>query len=295
MPHNFRIARTWRIAMRIASGLAVGFCLLVGIPISAGDTKTGRKPLALDIEKKIDAEADALLALYKHIHAYPELAFQEEQTAARLAKELRSVGLTVTEKVGGTGVVGVLKNGNGPTIMVRADMDALPIVEDTGLAYASKLRTRDREGLDVGVMHACGHDMNVTCLVGTARVLASLKERWHGTLILIGQPAEEIGAGAQAMLEDGLLKRFPRPDFALALHCDGRYPTGHVNYREGQMQAHVDSVDILVKGKGGHGAAPHATIDPIVIAAHIVLDLQTIVSRGRNPLEPAVVTVGSIH
>jgi hippurate hydrolase len=174
-------------------------------------------------------------------------------------------------------------------------MDALPIIEDTGVPYASKMRVRDRDGLDVGVMHACGHDMNVTCLVGVARVLASMKERWNGTLMLIGQPAEEIGAGAKAMLEDGLLTKFPRPDFALALHCDGRYPTGHVNYREGQMQANVDSVDIVVKGRGGHGAAPHTTIDPIVIAARIVLDLQTIVSRERNPLEPAVVTVGSIH
>src|SRR5439155_14950273 len=209
--------------------------------------------------------------------------------------ELRNLGFTVTEKVGGTGVVGVLKNGAGPTIMIRADMDALPIVEDTGLAYASKLRTRDQDGLDVGVMHACGHDMNVACLVGVARVMASMKERWQGTLVLIGQPAEEIGAGAKAMLEDGLLKRFPRPDFALALHCDGRYPAGHVNYREGQMQANVDSVDIVVKGKAGHGAAPHATIDPIVLAARIIIDLQTIVSRERNPLEPAVVTVGAIH
>jgi len=247
------------------------------------------------IAKRIDAEAESLLSLYKHIHAHPELAFQEEQTAARLAKELRAVGFEVTTKVGVTGVVGVLKNGVGPKILVRADMDALPIIEDTGLPYLSKVRTRDADGLDVGVMHACGHDLNVACLVGTARILASLKDRWNGTLILIGQPAEEIGAGAKAMLEDGLLKRFPRPDFALALHCDGRYPAGHVNYREGQMQANVDSVDILVKGKGGHGAAPHATIDPIVIAARIVLDLQTIVSRERNPLEPAVVTVGAIH
>lgn len=255
----------------------------------------GRMPDIARINKALDAEADSLLALYKQIHAYPELAFQEEQTAARLAKELRAAGFVVTEKIGVTGVVGVLKNGDGPVILVRADMDALPIVEDTKLPYASKLRTRDRDGLDVGIMHACGHDMNVTCLVGTARTLTAMKDRWKGTLIFIGQPAEEIGAGARAMLEAGLLAKFPRPDFALALHCDGRYPAGHVNYREGQMQANVDSVDILVKGKGGHGAAPHATIDPIVIAARIVLDLQTIVSRERNPLEPAVVTVGAIH
>jgi hippurate hydrolase len=247
------------------------------------------------ILKTISVEHESLLALYKQIHAHPELAFQEEQTAARLSKELRQAGFTVTEKVGGTGVVGVLKNGDGPTIMVRADMDALPIIEQTGVPYASKVRTRDKDGLDVGVMHACGHDMNVASLVGTARVMSAIKDRWKGTLILIGQPAEEIGAGARAMLEDGFLKRFPRPDFALALHCDGRFATGHVNYREGQMQANVDSVDIIVNGKGGHGAAPHTTIDPIVIAARIVLDLQTIVSRERNPLEPAVVTVGAIH
>lgn len=268
--------------------------LVIGLTF-ASSAPGQRKPLVALVEKRIDAEAESLLALYKHIHAYPELAFQEEKTAARLAKELRTVGFTVTEKVGVTGAVGVFKNGDGPTIMVRADMDALPIVEDTGLPYASKMRTRDKDGLDVGIMHACGHDMNVTCLVGVARVLTSIKDRWKGTLILIGQPAEEIGAGARAMLEDGLLKRFPRPDYALALHCDGRYPAGHVNYREGQLQANVDSVDIIVKGKGGHGAAPQATIDPIVIAARIVLDLQTIVSRERNPLEPAVVTVGAIH
>lgn len=264
-------------------------------PINAQDQKATREKNVEQIKKKIDVEAESLLVLYKQIHAYPELAFQEEQTAARLTKELNNLGFKVTQKVGGTGVVGVMKNGDGPTIMIRADMDALPIIEDTKLPYASKVRTRDRDGLEVGVMHACGHDMNVTCLIGTARVLTAMKDRWQGTLVLIGQPAEEIGAGAKAMLEDGLLTRFPRPDFALALHCDGRYPAGHLNYREGQLQANVDSVDIVVKGKGGHGAAPHATIDPIVIAARIVLDLQTIVSRERNPLEPAVVTVGAIH
>jgi amidohydrolase len=275
--------------------LVLTLSFLVPSAAPAQGAKSARKPDITRIQKTIDAEADSLLAFYKQIHAYPELAFQEEQTAARLAKELRKAGFAVTEKIGGTGIVGVLKNGSGPTIMVRADMDALPIIEDTGVPYASKMRVRDRDGLDVGVMHACGHDMNVACLVGTARVMAAMKDRWKGTLILIGQPAEEIGAGAKAMLEDGLLTKFPRPDFALALHCDGRYPTGHVNYREGQMQANVDSVDIIVRGKGGHGAAPHATIDPIVLAARIILDLQTIVSRERNPLEPAVVTVGAIH
>ena len=270
-------------------------CILIPVEAVAQNAGPDRAPQVALIQKKLDTEIGSLLALYKDIHANPELAFQEERTSAKLAKELRQAGFTVTEKIGGTGVVGVFKNGDGPTILVRADMDALPIVEGTKLAYASKLRMRDKDGLDVGVMHACGHDMNVACLVGTARVMTAMKDRWKGTLVFIGQPAEEIGAGAKAMLDAGLLQKFPRPDFALALHCDGRYPTGHVNYREGQMQANVDSVDIIVKGKGGHGAAPHATIDPIVIAARIVIDLQTIVSRERNPLEPAVVTVGAIH
>lgn len=271
-------------------------CIVI-LPVQAlaQDAGSARKPHVAFIQNKLDAEIDSLLALYKDIHANPELAFQEQRTSAKLAKELRHTGFVVTEKFGITGVVGTFKNGDGPTLLIRADMDALPIVELTGVGYASKVRTRDKDGLDVGVMHACGHDMNVACLVGTARILTAMKDRWKGTLVFIGQPAEEIGAGARAMLEAGLLQKFPRPDFALALHCDGRYPAGHVNYREGQMQANVDSVDILVKGMGGHGAAPHSTIDPIVIAARIVLDLQTIVSRERNPLEPAVVTVGAIH
>lgn len=271
---------------------------LVGLVVAFAASSTAQQPARpqpADLKKRIAADYERLDALYKHIHANPELSLQEEKTAARLAKELKEVGFDVTEKVGGTGVVGVLKNGPGPTVLVRADMDALPIVEETGLLYASKVRARDKSGADVGVMHACGHDVNVTCLVGTARQLAAMKDKWSGTLIFIGQPAEEIGSGARMMIEDGLFKRFPRPDYALALHCDGRYAHGLVNYREGQLQANVDSVDILVKGKGGHGAAPHTTIDPVVIAARIVLDLQTISSRERDPLEPVVVTVGSIH
>jgi amidohydrolase len=248
-----------------------------------------------DIVRRLNDETPALVALYKHLHAHPELAMQEEKTAARLAKEMRAAGFDVAEKVGGTGVVAVLKNGAGPTILVRADMDGLPIEEQTGLPYASKERVRDRDGLDVGVMHACGHDVNVTCLVGTARVLAGMKDRWKGTLVFIGQPAEETGQGAKAMLDAGLFEKFPRPDYGLALHCDARYPHGHVNYRVGQLQANVDSVDITVRGRGGHGAAPQTTIDPVVLAARMVLDLQTLVSRERDPFEPVVVTVGSIH
>ncbi len=247
------------------------------------------------IKEMIDSEYASLEALYKQLHANPELSLQEVATSARVAKELAALGFEVTSKVGGTGVVAILKNGDGPTVLVRADMDALPIIETTGLPFASKVRLRDKDGFDVGAMHACGHDMHVTCLIGTARVLASMKDQWKGTLIFIGQPAEEIGAGLRNMLNDGLFKRFPRPDYCLGLHCDARKPHGHVSYAEGLLCANVDSVDITVLGKGGHGSAPHTTIDPVVIAARIVLDLQTLVSRETQPGEPAVVTVGAIH
>jgi hippurate hydrolase len=248
-----------------------------------------------DIAKLVAADLDRLMALYKHLHSNPELSLQEEKTAARLAKELQELGFDVTTKVGGHGIVAILKNGDGPTVLVRTDMDALPVVERTELTYASKVRALDRTHNDVGVMHACGHDMHMTCWCGTAKVLAGMKGRWRGTLIFIGQPAEEIGAGARMMLADGLFKRFPKPDYCLALHCDGAQPHGHVAYTEGLALANVDSVDIIVKGKSGHGAAPQTTIDPVVIAARIVLDLQTIVSREITPTDPAVVTVGSIH
>jgi hippurate hydrolase len=265
---------------------------------AAQDKPANKRPRSLNVDavrRSLDSEETSLVLLYKHLHAHPELALQEVKTAARLAKELRQAGFTVTEKFGGTGVVAVLKNGAGPTVLVRADMDGLPIEERTDLAYASKERVRDRDGQDVGVMHACGHDVNMTCLVGTARALAGMKDHWQGTLLFIGQPAEETGQGAKAMLEAGLFEKFPRPDYGLALHCDSRYPHGHVNYRVGQLQANVDSVDILVRGRGGHGAAPHTTIDPVVLAARMVLDLQTLVSRERDPFEPVVITVGSIH
>jgi hippurate hydrolase len=247
------------------------------------------------IKDLISSQYGELEVLYKHFHTHPELSLQEEHTAARLAQELKAIGFEVTPKVGGYGLVAVLKNGSGPTVLVRTDMDALPVVEQTGLPYASKLRARDRYGNDVGVMHACGHDMHMTCWVGTARVLASLKDHWHGTLVFIGQPAEEIGQGARLMLSAGLFKRFPKPDYCLALHCDARSAHGHVSYTEGLALANVDSVDIVVHGKAGHGAAPHTTVDPIVLAARMILDLQTIVSRETNPTDPVVVTVGSIH
>jgi amidohydrolase len=256
---------------------------------------TSPKDSVPEIQRRIALSYGSLESLYKHFHTHPELSLQEVQTGARLAQELREIGFEVTTNVGGHGVVAVLKNGEGPTVLVRTDMDALPVVEQTGLPYASKVRTRDKNGNDVGVMHACGHDMHMTCWVGTARVLAGMKDRWQGTLLFIAQPAEEIGAGARMMLEDGLFKRFPRPDYCLALHCDPRSAHGHVTYTDGLATANVDSVDITVRGKGGHGSAPHMGIDPIVIAARLILDLQTIVSRETDPTDPAVVTVGSIH
>ena len=238
---------------------------------------------------------DELVGLYKELHQAPELSLHEEKTAARLADELRAVGATVTTGVGGHGVVGVLENGDGKVLLLRTDMDALPVAEQTGLPYASKVRTTDARGATVGVMHACGHDLHMTNLIGVARYLASHRDAWSGTVVFIGQPAEELGAGAQAMLNDGLFARFPRPDFAVALHVAAEVPTGQVEYRPGYALANVDSVDITVKGRGGHGASPESTIDPIVIAAKLVLDLQTIVSREVKPIHPAVVTVGSIQ
>ncbi len=277
-------------------------CAALMAMLVIGDRSVAAEPAAVELKslaeqarKKIEQDYADLEAIYQHLHAHPELSLQEEKTATRLTKELRELGFSVTEKVGGHGIVGVLKNGDGPVVMVRTDMDALPVVEQTGLPYASKVRVRDAEGKEVGVMHACGHDIHMTCWVGAARVLAAMKDKWKGTLVFIGQPAEERGIGAKAMLEDGLFTRFPKPDFALALHCDGTAAHGTVGYTEGMALANVDTVDITVKGRGGHGSAPHTTIDPVVIAARIVLDLQTIVSREIDPLDSAVVTVGAIH
>ena len=234
----------------------------------------------------IKKEYTTLETLYQDLHSQPELSLKEEKTSARIAKELGQIGLEVTQSVGGFGVVALLKNGKGPAVLVRADMDALPIIEETGLAFASKT---------VGIAHACGHDVHMTCLIGTARVLNQIKEKWKGTLVFIAQPAEEKGQGAQAMLDDGLFTRFPKPDYALALHVDSQLPTGKIGYRRGYAFANVDSVDITIYGRGGHGAYPHLTIDPIVIASEVVLALQTITSRELKPYETAVVTVGSIH
>jgi hippurate hydrolase len=293
-PMKVRLSWTWLLI----SFAALAIEALVPAPSRSTEQRddgSAQVEPAREIQSRIGQHYAQLESLYKHLHSHPELSLQEEQTAARLAQEMRETGFEVTTKVGGHGIVAICRNGKGPTVLVRTDMDALPVVEKTDVAYASKVRMRDKNGNDVGVMHACGHDMHMTCWVGTARVLAGMKDRWQGTLVFIGQPAEEIGAGARMMLADGLFERFPKPDYCLALHCDSRSAYGHVTYTEGLALANVDSVDILVRGKSGHGASPHMTVDPIVIAARIILDLQTIVSRETNPTDPAVVTVGSIH
>lgn len=237
----------------------------------------------------------SLVELYRDLHQHPELSLREKETSARMAKELQDLGIKVTQNVGGFGVVGILENGPGKTLLLRSDMDALPVAEQTNLPYASKVRTEDARGAVVGVMHACGHDLHMANLIGVARYLAANRSAWSGTVIFVFQPAEEIGGGADAMIRDGIFSRFPRPDFAVALHDSADLPTGEVDYLAGFALANVDSVDIVVKGRGGHGASPESTVDPIVIAAKLVLDLQTIVSREIKPIEPAVVTVGSIH
>ncbi len=247
------------------------------------------------LETWLDENLASVVALYKELHQTPELSFQEEQTSARLAAELRDSGCEVTERVGGFGVVGLLANGTGPVIMLRADMDGLPVVEQTGVAYASRVTTNDARGATVGVMHACGHDIHMANLIGVVRYLSTHREAWSGTLMVICQPAEERGSGAAAMLADGLFGRFPRPEYAIALHVSPAIPAGQVGYRAGYAMANVDSVDVTIRGRGGHGAYPHTTIDPVVIAARLILDLQTIVSREIKPIEPAVITVGSIR
>jgi hippurate hydrolase len=240
-------------------------------------------------------ESSSLLELYKHLHSNPELSFKEEKTSGRIAEEFKKAGYEVTTGVGGFGVVGIMRNGDGPTVLVRTDLDALPVKEQTGLPFASTVLTKDAQGNEVPVMHACGHDIHMACAVGAARVLAQLKDRWRGTLVMLGQPAEEKGGGARAMLADGLFTRFPRPDFCLALHDDTELPAGDLGYTPGYAAANVNSVDMTVFGVGGHGAHPDRAKDPIVLAAQIVVALQTIVSREIPPGDPAVVTVGSIH
>ena len=249
------------------------------------------------------ATMDWLLSTYKMLHAAPELSHHEEKTSAFFAGELRKFGYSVTERIGkyerpewtGYGVVAVLKNGAGPTVLIRTELDALPVDEKTGVAYASKVKTKNDAGVEVSVMHACGHDIRMTSMLGTAKMLADLKSQWHGTLVILGQPAEETIDGARAVLRDGLYEKIPKPDFAIALHDNAELETGKVGYTSGYAMASGTAVDIKIRGLGGHGSKPEATKDPIVVAAQVIMALQTIVSRENSPLDPAVVTVGSIH
>jgi hippurate hydrolase len=243
----------------------------------------------------LDAIYPSLDTLYIDLHRNPELSQQEEKTAAKMAAQLRASGYEVTEKVGGYGVVGVLKNGAGPTVMIRTDMDALPVKEQTKLPYASTVTAKDKAGNVVPVMHACGHDIHMTSWAGAAALLAKAKDQWHGTLVFIGQPAEELTSGADAMVRDGLFTRFPKPDVVLGLHDTNFLPAGQIGIVPGPASAANNAVDITFYGKGGHGAAPQETIDPLLIAARAVVTLQTIVSRENNPFNPAVVTVGTFH
>jgi len=255
------------------------------------------------LDAMIDRDIASWLTTYRNLHTAPELSHREEKTSAFVAGELRKLGFTVTERIGkyqnaqwnGYGVVAVMKNGPGPTVLVRTELDALPVEEKTGVAYASLVKTKNDAGVEVSVMHACGHDMHMTSFLGTAKMLTELKSRWSGTLIMLGQPAEETGDGANAMLHDNLYTNFPKPDFAIALHDKPELETGKVGYTPGYAMASATSIDIKIRGVGGHGSAPETTKDPIVVAAQVVMALQTIVSRENSPLDPAVVTVGSIH
>ncbi len=243
----------------------------------------------------LDSIYPQLDALYLDLHQNPELSGRETKTAAKLAERLRQLGYEVTTGVGGTGVVGVMRNGSGPTVLVRTELDALPIEEKTGLPYASKVTAKDPSGKTVPVMHACGHDIHMASWAGAATLLARSKERWRGTVVMIGQPAEETVGGAKAMIADGLFSRFPKPNFALAVHDKSDLPAGKVTFIPGYALANVDSVDVTLFGRGGHGAKPETTVDPILMASRTVIALQGLVSREKDPLEPAVVTVGSIQ
>jgi amidohydrolase len=245
------------------------------------------------IEKSVEADYPKLDALYKDIHAHPEIAFEEVKTAAKLSTEMRALGFEVTEKVGKTGLVAIYKNGDGPTIMVRTELDALPMEEKTGLAFASHDKTI-WNGRETFVAHSCGHDIHMASWVGTAKTLVGLKDQWHGTLMFIAQPAEETVSGAKAMLADGLFTRFQKPDFAFALH-DGAFPYGYISYRVGIGSSNSDSLAIKFRGRGGHGAAPQRTIDPVMIAARFVVEVQSVISREKDPTEFGVVSIGAIH
>jgi len=263
-------------------------CILLALAVSSS-TQTGAA------SKEVDGVYRSAHDLYIDLHKSPELSSHEVQTAAKLAGRLRDLGYAVTEGIGGTGVVAILKNGEGPTVMLRTELDALPVEEKTGLAYASKVHTKDDSGLDVPVMHACGHDLHMAAMAGTAAIMAQSKGSWHGTLMLVGQPAEETISGAKKMIADGLFTRFPKPAMGVALHVGNNLPAGQVGIAPGIYNTNADSLRVTIYGKGGHGASPQTTIDPVVIAARTILALQTIVSREVKPGEMAVITVGYIR
>jgi len=265
--------------------------LMLPFAVTAQTTGNASQPST----QEVNAIYPEIETLYIDLHRSPELAFHEQKTAAKLAGLVKALGYEVTTGVGGTGVVAILKNGPGPTVMLRTEMDALPVQEKTGLPFASTVVFKRESGDSVSVAHACGHDLHMSSWYGTAKLMAENRQRWHGTLMLIGQPAEEIVEGAAAMLKDGLFTRFPKPDFALSLHDEASLPAGVIGFHPGFFRASSDTVDITVLGIGGHGAVPQDTVDPIVIAARIVLTLQTLISRETNPMDSGVITVGSIH
>lgn len=269
--------------------------ILIGAALALANLGGAAPAQADALGDSVRGDMPKLIALYRHLHANPELSFQEVNTAKRLAAEIAGLGFRITSGVGKTGLVAVMENGPGPVLLIRADMDGLPVTEATGLGYASKVRVRTAAGVETGVMHACGHDTHMTGWVGTARRLAAMKDTWSGTLVMVAQPAEEIGSGSRAMLDDGLYTRFPKPSAAIAFHDSANLPAGTIGFTPGYALANVDSVDVVVKGVGGHGAYPHLTKDPVVLASRIVSALQTIVSREVDPQDAAVVTVGSIH
>ena len=273
--------------VRMAGAIAAAAGAMLCSTSAFAQSDTLREGLAQDMPE--------LMALYRDLHEHPELSFEETETSAKLAARARAMGFDVTQGVGKTGVVAVMKNGEGPTVLIRADMDALPVVEQTGLPFASTVTATPASGVETGVMHACGHDTHMAAWIGAAQQLVDHKDQWSGTLVMILQPAEELGLGALAMLEDGLYERFPKPDYAIAFHDAAQFPAGMIGYAPGYALANVDSVDITVKGIGGHGAYPQTTRDPIVLASAIVMKLQTLVSRELSPLEPGVVTVGSFR
>ena len=286
MPVLFNLVR---IRVAVLGGTAVLLSLLLSSPMQAASADT-------DLQLAIDEHYSSHLAdLFTWLHQNPELGFLEHKTSARLAQELRALGIDVYEGIGGTGLVGMIQNGPGPTVLIRTDMDGLSLLEDSGLSYASTSTQINAAGIEMPVMHACGHDMHMTTWVGVAKLLMDNRSKWQGTAMLVGQPAEEIISGAKAMIEDGLYERFGVPDYALGLHVASGLPAGQILVREGIVQSSSDSVDIEVRGIGGHGASPHQTIDPVYVSAQLVIALQGIISRQISPLSPAVITVGSIH